>query len=155
MILYDEVKKTKRVTLIVPFLNNVKDMTILDIGGNDGFISLELLKRGASLAHVFDILPEEYTLNHPNLIYRRTDICLWDKFEEEQKDILLSSYDIVMFLGTYHHLCEEGRYGIFKKSIELATKYYCFKCKRTFFKDLKKEIPRTWNKKGKFIWQVS
>lgn len=155
MILYDDVEKENRFRLIRTFLKNVKDKTILDIGGNDGFMSLDLLNRGAKLAHVFDIIPEEYALEHPNLIYRSTDICSWDEFEEEHKDILLPSYDIVMFLGTYHHLCEEGRYSIFRKSMEMVKKYYCFRCRRTFFKDLKYEVPSEWKKKGKFVWQIS
>jgi len=154
MALYDKKMMRKRISAIDIILNKVNGMTVLDIGGNNGFISLELLKHGAKLAHVFDIIPKKDVMHYSNLIYRSTDICSWDKFEEDHKDILLQSYDIVMFLGTYHHLCEKSRYSIFKKSVDLATKYFCFRCNNRFFIDLKKELPKKWNKKGQFVWQV-
>jgi len=151
---YDNKLKATRFAPVSLMLKKSKGMTILDIGANDGFMSLKLLESGAKLAHVFDILPEKYAVSHPNLTYRSDNICSWEGFEEKHKDILLSNYNIVMFLGTYHHLCEESRYSIFKESMKIATDYYCFRCNNRYFINLKKEIPKKWKKIGQFIWQV-
>jgi len=93
-------------------LNNCKGASILDIGSCDGLVAYEFAKRGAYLIHGFDRnisdvafairlfrgVPIKSTFIHTNVALGP------ERFIEKYESVLRDSYDIVLFLGIYHHL---------------------------------------------------
>lgn len=93
-------------------LDNCKGASILDIGSCDGLVAYEFAKRGADLIHGFDCnisdiafamrlfrsVPTKSAFTHTNVALGP------EQFLENNASILIDSYDIVLFLGVYHHL---------------------------------------------------
>ena len=111
-------------------LDNVKGKSVLDIGCAEGLISLEFAKAGASLIHGFDL--QDISIKHANLIFSDSEINTEYKFKQfdfnypnKLKEIphLLDSYDIVLFLGIYHHLKLPQAKSILDKTFQLSKEY--------------------------------
>jgi 2-polyprenyl-3-methyl-5-hydroxy-6-metoxy-1,4-benzoquinol methylase len=79
------------------------------------------------------------------------DLSDWDSFTKQK---ILKNYDIVLFLGTYHHL-NENRDIILNNLLNMCSEYFLF---RTAFSN--KQIPENIIKKNfkritRFIWKRS
>lgn len=89
--------------------------TVLDIASCEGLISYEFARRGARLAHGFE--RDRDRVNFSRRLFR--DIPIESRFEKADlavsgkvfantfSGILLARYDIVLFLGAYHHLLRQ------------------------------------------------
>ncbi len=92
-----------------------RDSTVLDIACCEGLISYEFARRGARLAHGFE--RDVDRVNFSRRLFR--DVPIENRFEKANlavsgnefantfSDILLARYDIVLFLGAYHHLLKQ------------------------------------------------
>jgi len=86
--------------------------TVLDIGACDGLVAYELARRGAAVVHGFEL--DEGDVAFARRLFRdvpaesafvATDLTQDPaSFRTRHADVLLESYDIVLFLGVYHHL---------------------------------------------------
>lgn len=86
--------------------------SVLDIGSNDGLISYEFARNGISLVHGFE--KNRHRVAFANRLFRdvpiesrfvSADLAVSGvEFERRHQSLLLRRYDIVLFLGVYHHL---------------------------------------------------
>lgn len=93
-------------------LNDCKGASILDIGCCDGLVAYEFAKSGAGLIHgidcnisdiafatrLFRSIPTESAFIHADVARGL------ERHFETHKAVFRNSYDIVLFLGIYHHL---------------------------------------------------
>ncbi len=89
--------------------------TVLDITSSEGLISYEFARRGARLAHGFE--RDVDRVNFSRRLFR--DVPIESRFDKANlavsgnvfantfSGILLARYDIVLFLGAYHHLLNQ------------------------------------------------
>jgi len=95
-----------------PLLDEAEGGSVLDIGSNEGLISYEFAKAGARTLHGFERdrdrvlfarrlfrdVPAQSHFDTANMAVSGSD------FAKAHGDVLLPKYDIVLFLGVYHHL---------------------------------------------------
>ena len=93
-------------------LDRCRDCSVLDVASCEGLISYEFVRCGASLVHglekdrdgimfsrrLFRDVPVASRFEVSNLAVPRS------QFQQMYGDILLPKYDIVLFLGIFHHL---------------------------------------------------
>lgn len=95
---------------------------ILDIGGNTGFFTFELIKLGAELVtyyegnqeHAHFVEEASYLLEYDN------QIIIHNEYLSFQNELVREKYDIVLLLNVLHHIGDD--YGDKKLSIENAKK---------------------------------
>ncbi len=85
---------------------------VLDIGSNEGLISYEFARNGARLIHGFE--RDGQMVSFAERLFRDVPIesrfiaanlaISGDEFEKQYQAVLLQQYDVVLFLGVYHHL---------------------------------------------------
>jgi len=93
-------------------LEKCSHCTILDIGSNEGLVSYEFARHGSKIIHgleksmsmvlfskrLFRDLPVESE-------FYQADLSIsGNEFIKKHQSVLLDEYDIVLFLGVYHHL---------------------------------------------------
>ena len=132
--------------------DNCAGMTVLDLGAAEGVISLECLKRGASLVHSFELdasrieIAKRLCADFPNSIIRQANLSKWEEFSEKQADLLLDSYDIVLYLGIQHHLPKPHRLTTLAEAARRAAKLFAIKTNDAVCKE--DEIDRILNDQG-------
>ncbi len=94
---------TNRWNVIAPYIPaDLSGKTVLDIGCNSGFFSLEMKRRGAKRVVGIDIMPHilaqaRFTSHWFDL---PIEVLQWDVYNVDA----LGSFDIVVFLGVLYHL---------------------------------------------------
>ena len=97
---------------LAPVLSQSAGATVLDIGCCDGLVAYEFARHGAAVVHGFELdegdvlfarrlfrdVPVKSTFVAANLAIDS------GSFTRLYSDVLLDRYDIVLFLGVYHHL---------------------------------------------------
>jgi 2-polyprenyl-3-methyl-5-hydroxy-6-metoxy-1,4-benzoquinol methylase len=93
-------------------LEQCADCTIMDIGCNEGLVAYEFARNGAKLVHGFD--RDGQRVRFARRLFRdvpiesrfvRTNLAVSGaEFQAKHRSVLLPEYDIVLFLGVYHHL---------------------------------------------------
>jgi SAM-dependent methyltransferase len=88
---------------------NFKGKRILDIGGNSGFFSFELLEHGVTSVQYF-----EGNKNHSEFVKLAADVLgVKDKMVIENKyfsftnELSKIKYDIILLLNVLHHICDD------------------------------------------------
>jgi hypothetical protein len=106
------------------------NQTILDLGASECIVAKTFLDAGAFCTHCFD-QNADYIKNGARLIedyqssYARVaNISPWQEFKAKHYDVLLKSYDIVLFLGLYHHLPTTTRLEALVGAANFARKYF-------------------------------
>lgn len=100
-----------------PILADCAGASLLDLGAAEGIVGHEFACRGARPVHGFELEPSRVTFaqhlseraNHEETTWRQADLTNWSAFASANADLLLDSYDIVLFLGLYHHLPAQTR----------------------------------------------
>lgn len=119
-----------------------KGLSILDLGCSECVVAYSFLSRGAALAHCID--KDKDYIKHANQIIDpypssrayRSDISPWNDFlAGEVGANLLSSYNIVLFLGVYHHLSVGTRRDVLRGAAQLATRYFAIRTTAKMFED--------------------
>ena len=120
----------KRWMALSPLVDVCKNATILDIGCAEGILGRYLLQRGAQLVHGVDISNDRILaakarfINDPMFMVC-FDVSNFEKFES--LDFILDSYDIVLFLGVYHHIMEKVRDVVLSGLLKKCSKYFAFR----------------------------
>lgn len=99
-------------------LQRANDCTVLDYGSSDGLVAYEFARHGVRLIHGFEIDRErrEFATRLFRKVPVESEFCSadlsiqWDRFERKFEYLLLDTYDIVLYLGVYHHLRKQMDY---------------------------------------------
>lgn len=107
--LYGKWPKSWRLEELDKLIEISRSKTILEVGSAEGVISCEFLNAGAKLLHGFEIDPSRVEFStelckSQASVFRVADCSNWDSFYAGNRDLLLPCYDIVLFLGIFHHL---------------------------------------------------
>ncbi len=112
---------------------NCKERTVLDLGAAEGIVSLECLKRGASRTHAFELdrsrveIGRRLCADFPNSQFRQANLSDWKEFSDRHSDLLLDTYDIVLYLGIQHHLPKPARLTVLTEAASLAGMFFAIR----------------------------
>lgn len=103
---------------------NIKDKKILDIGGNSGFFTFEMIDNGAKFVHYYEgnkthakfVRLASEVLNIEGKIKITNKYFSFDESDEIKRD----KYDIVLLLNVLHHIGDD--YGDVKISKDMTKK---------------------------------
>ena len=100
-----------------PLFEAARGASVLDVGSNEGLISYEFARHGARLVHGFE--RDRDRVQFSLRLFR--DVAIDSHFEVAnlavtghdfakgaRGQVLLPSYDIVLYLGMYHHLHKQA-----------------------------------------------
>jgi len=133
--------KYKRFKILKHIFRNGK-FSVLDLAGANGIVSL-IYRDNIKLYHGFDIAYEMvksaksilYKTKIPEYYYGKADLRDWNRFKEENDNILLESYDVVLFLGIFNKLYsikKDNSYETFDNSIRLAKTWYVIRTPKIY-----------------------
>jgi len=92
-------------------LNNidVKGKTVLDIGGNTGYFSFEMIANGASMVHYYEGNKEhaEFVRLSAKVLGVTENIVIKNEYLEFDEDLDKNKYDIVLLLNVLHHVGDD------------------------------------------------
>jgi SAM-dependent methyltransferase len=97
---------------------NFKDKSILDIGGNTGYFSIELLDNGARFVHYYEGNKEhaDFVSEASKVLNLEDKLKVTNDYLSFQDELEGDKYDIVLLLNVLHHLGDD--YG--DKSLSLT-----------------------------------
>lgn len=109
--------------------------TVLDLGAAEGIIGREFANHGAELVHGFELSAERVATADellrdslvPDHVMRQADLGDWDSFETANRDVLREAYDIVLFLGLYHHLPPEARRQSLRRALARSRRWFALR----------------------------
>ena len=113
---------------------------VLDIGSNEGLVSYEFARNGARLIHGLE--SDEQMAGFSERLFRDVPIegrfivanlaISGNEFEARYGQLLQRQYDVVLFLGVYHHLKRQGPIANLHSFVEvLLDKAKCWFVVRT------------------------
>lgn len=126
----------ERLEGLEPLLQDCKGASVLDIGCAEGLISYEFAKNGAAVIHGFEIDPRR--VDFVKLLFQEVPIQSefrtanlavdFETFKKQFLDLLLGKYDIILYLGVYHHLVKqtsrENVHRFIEELLERTNKYF-------------------------------
>jgi hypothetical protein len=105
--------------------------TLLDLGAAEGVIGAEFARHGARSVHGFEIAEDRVRvartlLPEPHVV-RQADLSNWDRFATQNADVLSDAYDIVLFLGLYHHLPVGARRRTLESALDKSRRWFAMR----------------------------
>ncbi len=124
-----------RIAGLDKLLENSRGTTVLDLGAAEGVIGSQFADQGCKLIHGFELEQSrvevaQKLLSRTSVDYyefRQANLDSWSSFMDKNKDILLSSYDIVLFLGIYHHLAKIERLNTLFGALEKTRDWFAIR----------------------------
>jgi len=124
--LYGKWEPEVRLGGLEPVLDACKGLTLLDLGAAEGVISFYFARNGVKLVHGFEFVAERVQaanqiLSHVegvDFAFRQADLSEWKVLEQQYGDLLLEKYDIILFLGLYHHLPDAARDRFLREALK-------------------------------------
>lgn len=122
-----------RLAGLAPLLERADSASVLDFGSAEGLVAREFLRRGARLAHGFELDPAR--VRFANAIcaplgaaeFRVADLSDPPAFLEANADLLRDRYDIVLYLGIHHHLAPGARAAILDLALGRAARHFAIR----------------------------
>ena len=120
-------------------LREAEGMTVADFGAAEGLVSIAFLESGAGLAHGFEmdawrvLAASEVARPWAQAKFHQADLADWNRFHSSHAGDLLSSYDIVLYLGLHQHLPERSRLDTLKAIAKLTRRYFAIRVPPHFF----------------------
>ena len=107
----------ERLAGLEPLLAEAAGASVLDLGAAEGLVSATMARAGARVVHAFELDPARVRAaadllercESADSEARVADLSDWNAFTRVAGDVLRDRYDIVLFLGLYHHLPEGAR----------------------------------------------
>lgn len=107
-----------------------EDKTVLDLGCAEGVVAQKCLEHGARLVHGFDVeksrvkSAERLCADYCNAqVFLQANLDEWVSWKCLQ-EILLTTYDIVLYLGIQHHLIYPERLATLADAASMAGKIF-------------------------------
>jgi len=123
-----------------PLLDVAKDKTILDVGAAEGLVALEFAKRGAT--YITGIEYENERVIKANEIFSEEklpglflqgDLNNWANIVNTYAIVSdFSPYDIVLFLGIFHHLRGNARLSTLNSALDVCNEYFAVRTPEKF-----------------------
>ncbi len=112
--------ESERLSFIIKNID-IYRKTILDIGGNTGYFSFELIENGAKYIHYYEgnKIHSDFVKLASSILNVESQIHISNKYYSV-KDKLIGIYDIVLLLNILHHIGDD--FGPKKITIEEAKK---------------------------------
>lgn len=123
----------ERLRGLEPVLAEARDASVLDLGAAEGVVSGALARAGARVLHAFERDPERVAaaaallggMDGPDETRAETaDLADWAAFARSFADSLRPRYDIVLFLGLYHHLPADARDASLRGALARAERWF-------------------------------
>lgn len=120
----------ERLSGIEFLLGETNNKSVLDIGCAEGLISLEFAKNGASTINGFDI--QDISINKAIQVFEQADINTPYTFKQVNLNNFNNAidsfgtddnYDIVLFLGVYHHLNRDSALKVLNYCFSHSNEY--------------------------------
>ena len=128
----------ERFALLFPFFKKYSNLSILDLGCAEGML-FNIFSNKIKIYHGFDKNEERVKLaqNHlgldkKNIFVKYFDFSMWEDFIEQNKDILLCKYDLVIFFSVLHKMSSKVK--ILNKSLSMSKRFYAIRTKCSLFK---------------------
>lgn len=111
--------ETERLNFIMKNIE-VEEKTVLDIGGNTGYFSLELLDARAKKVHYYEgnKAHADFVGLAASVLKIKKKLEITNEYLSFENELKGESYDLVLLLNVLHHLGDD--YGNQQMSIELA-----------------------------------
>ncbi len=121
-----------RLSGLEPLLAEAEGTSVLDLGAAEGYVGWELARRGARRVHAFEKEPARVLAGAALLEgvpgvesrFREADLSDWSAFERAHAADLDREYDLVLFLGVYHHLPEATRRAALAGAMARCRKWF-------------------------------
>ncbi len=118
-----------------PLLERCRNAAVLDLGAAEGIVGYAFGRRGARTLHGFEREPDrvrfaEQLFRRAGLAgatFRTADLADWPRFASDHADLLLDAYDIVLFLGLYHHLPAARRAESLRGALGRAREWFAIR----------------------------
>ncbi len=130
-----------RLNGLQPVIDSCENRTILDLGAAECTLAEIFIKAGAQSIDCVDMNKDYYVSGkrilapYPNATMHLSNLCPWEKFLLENQIWLCESYDIVLFLGVYHHLPKSQRKAVLLGAAKLAKDKLIMRTPDSFFSD--------------------
>jgi glycosyltransferase involved in cell wall biosynthesis len=122
-----------RLTGLETLLTKVRGCTVLDLGAAEGWIARSMLEAGARIVHGFELdesrvrTAAALCADYPGAQFRQADLSDWKSLRTRHSDVLLDSYDIVLYLGIHHHLAPQARCKTLAAAASLANAFFAIR----------------------------
>ena len=125
---------------LAPLFARTAGASLLDLGCAEGLVSLAFAREGgAARIHGFDVDPGRTAFARHlfsreaggvEARFRTADLERWTAFLGENRDLLLPAYDVVLFLGLYHHLSEGARRETLEGALDRCGRWFALRTPR-------------------------
>jgi len=124
-------------------LSEAEGASVLDLGAAEGIVSHEFARRGAAVIHAFERDEGRVQIarklldgtDATEIVVRDADLADWSVFETDHADVLRDKYDVVLFLGLYHHLPDAGRRAGLAGALARAGRWLALRTPERFARD--------------------
>ncbi|RMG60865.1 MAG: glycosyltransferase [Calditrichaeota bacterium] len=121
-----------------PLMEKAEGCSVLDLGAAEGVIAAWFARHGARIIHGFEMVPDRIPVARrllsqfdlQSLEYHQAAIGRWSDFLKQFQPVLLDRYDIVLFLGLYHHLNPAHRKDVLRGALERARRWFAIRTPR-------------------------
>ncbi len=148
--LYGKWDPKLRLSGLEVLFENCRDSTVLDLGAAEGVIASYFANNGCKLIHGYELDPGRVEIAKKILSqtpvkefeFRSADLSSWEAFTSRQNGMLLDKYDIVLFLGLYHHLPQNERMNTLLNALRKTGSFFAIRTQRQLVEqdDLVKKI---------------
>ena len=130
-----------RIRGFTPLFAHTRGATLLDLGSAEGLVSRAFARDGGVLCiHGFEKDPGRVAFarnlfkgeHGVEAVFRPADLGDWGGFVSRNRDLLLPRYDVVLFLGVYHHLPEEARRMSLEGALSLCRRWFALRTPQRF-----------------------
>ncbi|HEY5412835.1 MAG TPA: glycosyltransferase [Caulobacteraceae bacterium] len=124
-----------------PVLNRVGGASVLDLGCAEGFVARLCLERGAICAHGVELMPtrtaqaRRLCAGLAGAAFWSASLARWDEVIRNGAEVMLPSYDVVLYLGVHHHLPVHTRLQILDRVIGVTGRLLAIRVPENVFED--------------------
>lgn len=126
----------ERLAGLEPLLAEAAGASVLDLGAAEGLVSAAMVRAGARVVHAFERDPDRVAAAREllgglgtleELCAGAADLSDWDAFARAHAGVLRPRYDVVLFLGLYHHLPPAARDAALRGALARADRWFALR----------------------------
>lgn len=137
--LYGKWPHDTRMAGLAPLLDRVEGLTAVDFGAAEGLIARDILRHGARSVHGFELDADRVAVANalcsdwPHSWFKAANLGDWEAFLQCNGHFMDASYDVVLFLGLYHHLPATTRRVTLVGAARLARRLFVVRTPTTLY----------------------